>query len=346
MIHNVYATDGDEFSEFLALAQRIGTDWQQSQGTGGNASIKLDDVLWVKASGARLADASKRSIFVPLDLPLLRHRLADGEDDPVRNTLRKDLNRSGLLPSIETILHALFPHRVVMHTHSVAAIAASVREDAEDFLAYRLNGIDWTFVPYARPGLPLTRAVAAALEHQKRNVLVIGNYGLVVAGDDCATTEALLYDVEARLVVDRRPAPAPDRTTLTWMADETPYFVPEDDDLHGTATDPEALRIAAGGSLCPNHVVLLGPAVTVLEPETVLVKRADFFADAPKLLAVRGAGILLHEDLTAAGQAMAGCLANVLALIPPESRVHYLSAREEAELLGWNANRLRQQSGR
>ena len=38
------------------------------QGAGGNSSVKQDDVLWVKASGAWLSEAKEKEMFVPVEL--------------------------------------------------------------------------------------------------------------------------------------------------------------------------------------------------------------------------------------------------------------------------------------
>ena len=74
-----------------------------------------------------------------------------------------ELNPEGLRPSIETTLHALLPHQVVVHTHSVRTIALAIRTDAEAQLARRLDGLDWLYVPYRKPGLPLTQLIAKRL---------------------------------------------------------------------------------------------------------------------------------------------------------------------------------------
>ena len=55
---------------------RIGQEPLLVQGAGGNVSWKDGGTLWIKASGAWLADAEKDDIFVPADLDTLRVALA------------------------------------------------------------------------------------------------------------------------------------------------------------------------------------------------------------------------------------------------------------------------------
>src|ERR1019366_1279525 len=53
--------------------------------------------------------------------------------------------------SVETAMHAVLPHSVVLHVHSVNTIAWAVRRDGPSELAARLEGIDWAWIPYDSP---------------------------------------------------------------------------------------------------------------------------------------------------------------------------------------------------
>src|SRR5947207_1711954 len=126
-------------NELRRMSARVGSNILLTQAAGGNSSIKQDDVLWVKASGMWLADAEDRDVFVPISLSGARAALADDDE---RMPLA-DRHDSALRASIETSLHALMPHPVVLHVHSVNTIAWSVRTDAGDKLAARLHGLAW-----------------------------------------------------------------------------------------------------------------------------------------------------------------------------------------------------------
>ncbi|WP_448937127.1 class II aldolase/adducin family protein, partial [Escherichia coli] len=84
-----------------------------------------------------------------------------------------------LRASIETSLHALMPHRIVLHVHSVNTIAWAVRSDARDEFARRLDGLAWRYLDYHHPGLPLARAVGEVIARDAIDVLILGNHGLV-----------------------------------------------------------------------------------------------------------------------------------------------------------------------
>ncbi len=118
--------------DLRSMSARVGRNILLVQGAGGNSSIKDGDVLWVKASGTWLADANDKDIFVPVSLSAARAALERGDE---RVPLAHGAE-TALRASIETSLHALMPHPVVLHVHSVNTIAWAVRTAA--WLPHRL----------------------------------------------------------------------------------------------------------------------------------------------------------------------------------------------------------------
>lgn len=53
----------------LDLSARIGSDPMLIQGCNGNTSIKINEVLWIKASGKCLANALREEMLVPVPFP-------------------------------------------------------------------------------------------------------------------------------------------------------------------------------------------------------------------------------------------------------------------------------------
>jgi len=97
------------------MCSELGQDHLIVQGAGGNFSWKEDDVLWVKASGTWLSQATKKNIFVSVDLKEIQHKIAQNDFEITPATL----DQAALKPSIETILHALMPQKFVAHLHPV-----------------------------------------------------------------------------------------------------------------------------------------------------------------------------------------------------------------------------------
>lgn len=320
-----------ELAEFLGVSAAIGADFRQVQGPGGNTSLKRGNGrVLVTASGVELARAMTPNAFTEVDLPLVRAALATNADDPLEGARAPGTP----VPAAEAMLHALLPHRVVIHTHAVPVVAASCRAAAREFLKARLGLLNWLLVDYARPGAPLARLVAQALERYPRtSVVVLGNHGVLVGGETVAEARDLLRDVTARLEgPPRLPQSGGDPAALARLAAIHGLTRPESPHVHELALNPVSLSVSARGTLYPDHVTVLGSKVG-LWPER---KGARTDPLRPKLWLVPGVGALLEPGLPRAAQAMARCLADVVALLPDADACRFLSPADEAELLGLN----------
>jgi rhamnose utilization protein RhaD (predicted bifunctional aldolase and dehydrogenase) len=335
-----------ELADLRALSARIGSDPLLIQGAGGNTSLKADGILWIKASGTWLAHALESDIMVPVEIaPLLD---AVSSVDPAAERAEQfvvpGLGASGLRPSIETTVHALMPQRVVVHVHCVNTIALAVRTDCKAELATRLDGLNWALVPYARPGLPLALAIA---EHSSKrpDVLVLANHGLVVAAETVDAAEALLNDVTQRLATEPRSAPPADMEKLRALAVAT-FRPPESDAAHAVATDPASTEIAARGSLYPDHVIFLGEGSAIALPGEDAQAVVARLGATPVSIVFPGIGVLMRGDATPSADAMARCLADVAARIPPGAPLRVLTAKEHLQLTDWDAEKYRQELAR
>lgn len=336
-----------EFAKLKDLSAQAGSDPLVVQGAGGNTSIKENGVLWIKASGTWLAHALEKEIFVPVSLDPLQSALASdsGDAENAAQFVVAGQNPHGLRPSIETSVHAVIAHRIVVHVHCVETIARAVRANAEAALTPLLEGLDWIFVPYRRPGLPLAKAIAER-QTERTCVYVLGNHGLVVAGASVAAASALLDEVRKRLVAPARTAGEADIAGLQASSAGSPYEPARDRAAHMVAADPISLSYAKGGSLYPDHVIFLGPgSVVARDGETAADTRNRVIASgAPEPVSILfpGLGVLMHSSATDGAQAMARCLADVTARIPEGAELLYLSDADHGALLNWDAEKYRQ----
>ena len=326
---------------FLDLSARLGRDSGMIQASGGNTSIKEGGRLWIKASGKVLAAARSEEIFVALDLDAVRGAIRDGAEDPVSAHVIGD---PGLRPSIETSLHALMPHRYVFHVHSVDVLAWAVREDGEEAVSERMKGLRWGWVPYARPGVPLTRAVASVAA-EKPDFLVLGNHGLVVGGDTCAEIEQRIETAVGRLRAAARPYQAGPKEILDAWIGSGAFRLPADDRVHALGRDGDILEMARRGVLYPDHVVFLGPVLPVADPaadvEVETARYVERFGNEPPAVVVAGVGVLLAGASRFGVEEMLLCLVDVLARVAPGTGLRYLADTEIAELLNWDAEKYR-----
>lgn len=168
----------------------------------GNASADAGDgSFWVKASGTSLRDAQASS-FVRIDREKALHLLDEGDlsDDEIKAALqRMSVESTALLPSVETVLHAICLSldgvQVVGHTHPTAINMITCSNDYEAMLAGRLFPDEIVLcdptpllMPYIDPGIPLARELASRLalfrdQHgMNPRTIYLQNHGFIALG--------------------------------------------------------------------------------------------------------------------------------------------------------------------
>tara|TARA_B100000787_G_C16151747_1_gene276888 strand:- start:9 stop:977 length:969 start_codon:yes stop_codon:yes gene_type:complete len=307
-------------SAFRALSARLGSDPLQVQGPGGNTSIKAGDVMWIKASGTELANAQTQDIFVAVDRNAAKAEAGGQGDGSCKKTVLDPAVK--LRPSIETTFHAALDYAVVAHTHSVATLVHVVGPEGRAQATQKLAGLPFIMVPYAKPGLPLTREILSRVTPDTK-VILLQSHGLICCGDTVDDVSRLIHDVETRLNMRPRDQPnsppehsAPDG--FEWAAESW------------IAQDALAMAQAKAGSYYPDHVVFLGPALPTRDE-----------GRWPAFL-TEGTGIALRSDATSSQRAMLRCLSDVLVRLPANWCLEAIGLEAEAELLNWDAEKYRQ----
>jgi rhamnose utilization protein RhaD (predicted bifunctional aldolase and dehydrogenase) len=158
---------------------------------GGNTSVKVkrddEDLLYVKGSGADLAQAEARD-FTPVRLQPVQ-RLIDAAQlsntELAQAVARQVLGGSVPRPSIETLLHAVLPHRFVLHTHADSILAVTNTEHGES-IAAGIFGALAPRVPFRESGFDLAKAaheVYQAHAGAETIGLVLLHHGVFSFGD-------------------------------------------------------------------------------------------------------------------------------------------------------------------
>jgi len=189
---------GEAFALRLYTAQLIGRNPDLVLHGGGNVSFKSSgttllgdeiETLHVKVSGADMA-ALEPSAMPALELaPLRRLRALDAlDDEEMVNQFRKCLlDTSAPTPSIETLVHALLPHRYIDHSHADAVLAVTNQHDGTA-VAREAMGPNVTVLDYVKPGFDLARAVIERFERRADvEGIVLLHHGLITFGDDART---------------------------------------------------------------------------------------------------------------------------------------------------------------
>ena len=305
-------TDHAELPRLFHLTQRVGSDPLLTQASTGNSSAKLGNTLWIKASGRWMADAIRDDVFISLNL-----------NEVVTDCLVRQVDPATRYPgaSLETAMHAVLPHRIVLHVHCVNTIAWAVRQDGATELQTRMAGLRWQWIPYVASGLPLAGALLRTLATKPdTDVFVLANHGLVVCGESPEAVDSLLAEVAGRVSIPPRKTHPADYAVLCDLSCESEWCLPDDDDIHALGTDATAREILKGGLLYPCQAIFSGP------------ERPELFHPVPchdlssqwqrqygdrSFVFVEGQGVLLRSGIDSAQLAMISGLAQVVRRLGP-----------------------------
>ena len=178
----------DDLAMRVYTSNLLGVDDNLVLHGGGNTSVKIDDLLYVKGSGWDLSDIKKEG-FAPVKMDALLtmaklKELSDSEMVAAQKAAMTDSSAPG--PSIEAILHALIPFKFVDHTHADAVVTLTNTPGGEQIVR-ELYGEKMLIVPYVMPGFILARTIYEMTQDVKWSELdgiILLNHGVFSFDDD------------------------------------------------------------------------------------------------------------------------------------------------------------------
>ena len=345
------STPGDHLgASVTAYCAQIGADPLLVQGAGGNVSWKDSTRLWIKASGTWLADADRDDIFVAVDVPSLVASIDQG-DYNVTPVLAMPQT---LKPSIETLLHAILPHKVVVHLHAIEVLASLVRKDCAHFIESALrdfssNGpagvpIVWASVPYAKPGPTLAMAVHEVTKRIPHlNVVLLENHGVVIGGESVTEVDSILKHLCSHFKEDPLTPVVASNHSLPSSPVTDAYEQVADDGIQQLAVDTRLYdQLESNWALYPDHVVFLGPKAYFFASLHEFMARYQVPKQLPDLIFIKNVGVFVKDNFSKAKLLQLRCYYDVLSRQMPGSKLRSLSTVEVAEILDWDAEKYRQ----
>ena len=259
---------------------------------GGNTSVKLreknlfgeeEDVLYVKGSGWDL-ETIEAPGFTPVNLSYVKKlaQLPALSDPQMVNELATHSLRAGApAPSVETILHALLPHRYVDHTHADAVLSVSNAPEGEQRVR-EIYGDRVVVIPYIMAGFDL--AAYCAREYPKqagRNTvgMVLLSHGIFSFAAEARRSYELMIELVsmAEEYLQRKkawhaPVAAPQRSPVRrseiaqlrrTISDEAGFpmvvRVNDSDKFVAFAQRPNLVKLSQQGPATPDHVIRTKP---------------------------------------------------------------------------------------
>lgn len=174
-----------DLKRLVKISRSLGARVAYVQGGGGNTSLKINNGnMLIKASGKLLVNIDEQTGFLPVDWKSINSSIhecktnADYDAMLMRCLLSDD---KSVRPSIETGLHAKLG-KCVIHTHSVWANLLTCSREGKKIMSDLFKDAIW--VPYATPGLALTRAVEKRVKTKKNVIVFLQNHGILVSAEN------------------------------------------------------------------------------------------------------------------------------------------------------------------
>ncbi|MCL2158818.1 MAG: SDR family oxidoreductase [Oscillospiraceae bacterium] len=196
----------------VEMSHKYGANPEFVLAGGGNTSYKTDELIYVKGSGTSLATIKKEEFVV-----LYRDKLKKMREKPysenekqreaevLADMMEARLPASGeRRPSVETLLHDLFPQKYVLHVHPALVNGITCSKEGEA-AALRVFGEHIAWVPETKPGYILAVACKEAMDAYKKEygkdcqIVVLQNHGIFFANDDAAKIDRMVEDAMQKI---------------------------------------------------------------------------------------------------------------------------------------------------
>ncbi|MCH9741145.1 MAG: class II aldolase/adducin family protein [Epsilonproteobacteria bacterium] len=172
---------------------------------GGNTSVKSvvngEEILYVKGSGWDLVSIKEEG-FAPVKMSTLLEmaKLEQLSDtDMVTGQKAAMIDSSAPNPSVEAILHALIPFKVVDHTHADAIVTISNSVNGQEHIAELFP--NFLIVPYVMPGFVLAHEIykmTRDFDWDACEGIILHNHGIFTFDDDAKKSYEKMIEAVSR----------------------------------------------------------------------------------------------------------------------------------------------------
>ena len=343
--------NSEEYDQFLKYSKDIGLDATMVQAAGGNTSIKLDDIMWVKASGKWLMNSQTEELMVPVRISKIKNFLENSNsiESDLQKSIDLSLSPKGLRPSVEAPIHAVLDFKFVFHTHDININALAVQKNSRQIFEKALSGLNWKFIPYVKPGIELSRQLLAIKSHAD-NIFILENHGLVICGHNLNEIKKLIAEVRLRLKtkINKPLIIEPEHLIHSKInLKNSGYSFCDDKFINSLAFYQPWIEKLSKGVVLPDFLIFLGPNFVVLnhndkEVFNKLKKLSDVPLPFNSFVILANNSVLIRDDALKGTIEIAQSVYELMCRIPDTADLKYLNEKQIGELVNWEAEHYRQ----
>jgi putative hydrolase of the HAD superfamily len=175
-LHSQFVSIWYELDKFKKLSKYCGERFDLVQAGGGNISFKINDLMFIKASGYNLTNIDENNGYVVIDNKLL---LEDIHNLTVKEVTKYNFigNKRG---SIEVFMHSIFK-KYTIHLHPIQINRILVSKGAIEII----NQIypNSLIIDYFTPGIKVCDKIKEI--YNDENVIFLLNHGIIITHDNC-----------------------------------------------------------------------------------------------------------------------------------------------------------------
>ena len=325
--------------ELIEISFEIGRNPAFVQGAGGNTSVKNSKEMFVKASGKHLARAKDENIFVSVEYKKIQENISKRNEDIFSGQVTDSQNR----PSIETSLHALMPHKYVVHIHPIEIIPWLVKKK-EHLVDKFLDKYNAVWINYYRPGFDLAQGVNAKLKVSCPDILLLENHGIVVGFNDSSSILEKLNEITGYFSLPPRELRKFEKDILKSLSLEIDYRMPKYDSIHSLANDPISFNNLStdSGIIYPDQAIFMNHSDSIFDHCNVRLIKNKVEAKNPDFIVIKDTGVLISSKASSYINDYLYAHAEILKRIS-EQKIKYLNNSELSILTNWEPEKYRQQ---
>jgi len=165
----------NEINNLKFISRYCGERFDLVQAGGGNTSVKVDDIMIIKASGFNLSDINEHKgyVFVKNE-----HLLNDLSNNSIKNIT--DYNMYGKLRgSIETFMHSVLK-KYTIHLHPIQVNKILISKECDNFInKYFSNSL---LIDYDTPGIKVCNRILK--KYNNEEIIFLKNHGIIITVDN------------------------------------------------------------------------------------------------------------------------------------------------------------------
>ena len=326
----------NEINNLKMISKYCGERFDLVQAGGGNTSVKIKNIMFIKASGFNLTDITENSGYVCIQNEEL---LNDLSNNKVKNIT--DYNMYGKLRgSIETFMHSVLK-KYTVHLHPIQVNKILILKDSKSIIKKLFP--DALIIDYVTPGLKVYDQINAHIAGEE--VIFLDNHGLIINTDKYDNIKSIIDNIinkcESYLNLDNSKYKLTNKISqyvfvnykiniVTYLSQDIviiDYIHNNNSLFKEKITFPDAL-IYCG----------LKPLIGTIEDINIYF---DSYNEIPKILIVENNLFILSNSLKKCKEIEDVLKANLIILDTKEEK-QYLSSDEICFLNNWDAEKYRQ----